>query len=159
MIKYFVEYEFRSNKSERLYWFPMFIHVSSPREAENIYNRYYKALSERYDIRFSLKPTLVVEGLNTDRINQYVQNMARLKFCILNVNSWTLKSVETKDELSFDEHIELAIENIKPYEYFPVTLASGERKRFPVRIITEGTRDNYNEFLLIDVVCPNQSHG
>ena len=151
MKKYFVEYEFKS-KLEKVYWFPMILHASSLEKAIELFKRFKKGLSERYEILFTSGPTLILEGLNSDRINQHVESRAHLKVCILNTNLWEMKSIKTDSELSFDEHTQLEIEKIGPLEQFPITLASGVRKNFPVRIVSGDDRMNFVEFLLIDVV-------
>jgi len=148
--KFFVEIIFKSKLLDNIYWLPLFIMAEKGDEANKILALTLHGLEKDYEIIHQSNPLPKI-NLTRPHIESSF-NMHRMqKVCFLNARVWKLVDIEPNLELSFDENIKFVIENMP---LIPRTIAACiEQRKFPVRLIREGTyKFDFNEFLIIDVI-------
>lgn len=146
MRKYYIEFDFESKVGNR-YWFPLIIIAENNIEAESVYNSIENAIKMENKIIRMKKPVLVIDGINSDLVDEYIKNNLQGKIVSVNLMTWQFNELEMLPELNFDEHIDYATfnGNLSDKE-IARTIA---QNKFPIRLLIE------NDIKLKDILVLN----
>ena len=152
MRNYLVEYEFKTNMSNR-YWFPLFINAKNAKLAEISAKTVQTALEERYELIHRTEAKLVIEAINGEYLSEYIAKRLSVQMQFLDVNIWRFSELPSNPELNFNEHMKL-IESVNKFtsRSIPTFISNNQ---FPVRLYSHSLLEA-EEFLLVNVVNPTE---
>ncbi|PKP22883.1 MAG: hypothetical protein CVU05_01990 [Bacteroidetes bacterium HGW-Bacteroidetes-21] len=148
--KFFVEFNFSSRESGKIYWLPLFIIANNIDEANVILKSTNIAIKEKFD---KVSHSLPIPEANFTK--QYIETKHKIhghqKLVYLDLKVWQFIDIKPNPDYSFDEHLEFIMNELP---FYPRDIASEiESHRFPVRVVRkEGDLFNFDEILLINVV-------
>lgn len=150
MNKYFVDFEFNTLEGNR-YWFPLIINLQTRKEAEIATLQFETALREHFQNVRMGHLIFFIEEIHTEFISELTRLRSRGQIQILNVNIWNFKTIQNIPELNFTEHLNLI-------DYTDVSIDTDiivktiARLTIPVRMINRINSNEFEDFLLINVV-------
>ena len=149
--RFFVEYTFNSKLSDNVYWLPLFISADSNDEAFKIVKA-TKVAFEEYNENVTYTYPILDEGkLASQHIDQKYKARRRYKISKLDVRVWNFKDdIKPDDEFGFEKQLEFVVNNNPLYERDIAEVI--QNYRFPVRVLRENIKLEFNEYLLINVV-------
>jgi hypothetical protein len=147
--RFFTEFEFQ-NDLGRTYWLPLTIEALEADGARDLWLRFKTAIETQYTLHRAPEPRLIVEGLNSQYLDEYRSAHARGRVVALYIREWRFREIDTCPELSFDEHINLAV--LESGIDLGQTIAKGIERKIPCRVVSEGPSSIHDELLIIDLV-------
>jgi len=153
MNRYLVEFEFVT-VLENKYWFPFFIDASDENTAEISAKTIQTAIEQHYTLKQRSKVVLIVEGVNAEHFNRYIQQRLGEQVKCLEINVWRFTNIPTIPTLNFDEHLSLI--ELSTLQNDSTIANRISLNKFSVRL--ERNYNNYKdfkEFLSLNVVDPS----
>lgn len=152
MRRYLVEFEFVT-LLENMYWFPFFIEASDENSAEISAKAVQTAIEQHYTLKQRSKVVLIVEGVNAEHINRYIQQRLGEHVECLEINVWRFSNIRTIPTLNFDEHLSRI--ELSTLQNDPTIANRISLKKFAVRQERNfNSYKDFNEFLCLNVVDP-----
>jgi len=154
MQKYFLEIEFKTPMNN-IYWLPIFIESDNLNESKETTQRIKTAFEEHYSIIRISEPKQYIIGLNSDFLDEYIQNRFSGKVELLELDVWKIKDIETSPDVNFNANIDLVDLEKKISESDMEIANTIARHQFPVSVIRQNQDSpEFKEFLLVNVVAP-----
>lgn len=151
---FFIEIEFKTDFGN-IYWLPLFFEADNNEGADEIQERLKTAFNEHYEIKRISQPKLYVEGINSEFIDDYINQRMNGRVEALELDVWKIKNVEKNPEISFNEGLQMIDLETAKNEGDKHVAETLSRHRFPVRVIHKNQDlDDFDEFLLVNVVAP-----
>jgi len=148
-----VDFEFETNDGQ-LYWLPLGFEAVDGRKAQQVAERFEHGLRQKFKVertgpyaQGSYGGTLMAEMRRGHRKGKPV---------FLEMLEHKLRKVEFDPQLSFEDHMELAIlASSDPYPDEPTVIGSMKNRRIPVRLVREGEVEQLRSLLVINVISPD----
>tara|TARA_R110000868_G_scaffold147163_1_gene368406 strand:+ start:1386 stop:1895 length:510 start_codon:yes stop_codon:yes gene_type:complete len=154
MKRFFIEIEFKTDIGNT-YWIPLFLEAENNEGAKEIKERLRTAFNEHYEIKRISDPKLYAEGINSEFIDDYVNQRMNGRVEALELDVWKIKNIETNPEISFNEGLQMIDLEDAMYDDDKQVAKTLSRHKFPVRVIHKNQDlDDFDEFLLVNVVAP-----
>lgn len=151
MDQYIVEFEFETALGG-LYWFPLTFQARSPELAANVARAFRVGIERHHRLRHMGGPERLAGTLRSPRLKEYIDARSRGKGVVMEVNAYTLRTIEPDLDLSFDDNMELAA--AEAGELLPATIASLRQHKMRVRMLRENELGHQDEFLVINIINP-----
>ena len=149
-LKFFVEYEFKTNAGSR-YWAPVFISADTETDARKIEKSLRIGLEAKFEVKKPRDLRPVIEGINSDFLNNYAKEGLNGRLAKLSVNYIEFSELEPEPGWSFERHMQI-IEAL-PEHYDDKPFGSSTRIDLPVTCI-ETVWPDFERLLIVDVVKP-----
>lgn len=153
MKRYLVDFTFEAS-DERIYWLPLGFLASDGRKARQVAERIEHGLQEKFAVeRVGPYAAGTYQG---DLLLELRRGRRKGEPAFLNLVEHTFRRVEFNPQLSFDEHLSIALlEADEPFPDDPAVIASIRNFRIPVRLVGEGNFEGLHSLLVINVISPD----
>ncbi|HET6879191.1 MAG TPA: hypothetical protein VFI31_03485 [Pirellulales bacterium] len=152
MNRYLVDFEFITHDHQH-YWLPLAIQAVDGRRAKQVAERFEHGLSQKYNVQRT-GPYAVGSSL-ADLLSEIRRGRPKGKPAFLEVIEHKVRGIEFDPALTFDEHLELAVQNVgTPFPDEPAVIESLKRHTIPVKLVEEGDFGDLGSVLVINIVSP-----
>ena len=153
MRQYLVDFEFITPDGQH-YWLPLGLRAVDGRKARQIAERFEHGLAEKYNVQRT--GPYAVGSYHGDLLREIRSGRRKGQPAFLQIVEHRLQKTNFDPELTFDEHMELAVQNYgTPYPDDSRVLDSVKHRTIPVRLVEEGEIEGLRSILVINIISPD----
>ena len=153
MKRYLVDFEILTSDGQH-YWLPLALRAVNGRKATTVAERIEHGLKEKFDVQRT--GPYVVGSYGGGLLEEMRKGRRQGQPAFLEVIEHRIRNVEFNPAMTFDEHMELAVQDVGAHLPDDVNIIDSLRHhRIPVRLIEEGEIEGLRAFLVINIISPS----